>query len=309
MSKIVIALGGNALLEVNDKRNYASQVKRAKDAFFHLSEIIEKEDVIISHGNGPQVGDLILRNMENQNLPPALPMHTLVAMSQGLIGEILTEAYDQVRMESGISKESMVIMTRTLVDPEDPGFSNPSKPVGRAYTLEDVQQLKKIHDWEFVNTEKGYRRVVPSPKPLDIIEKGAIQSALINGYLPICTGGGGIPVIRNGNILEGVDAVVDKDSASYILAHMIESDELIILTDIEGAYVNFGKSNQEKIGRINSRDLQNYYNEGHFSKGSMGPKVKAAIDFVQHGGKIARIGKLQMVKDLISGVSGTTVVP
>lgn len=309
MSKIVIALGGNALLESGDERTYESQVRRAVSAFRNLMSIISREDVIITHGNGPQVGDLILRNQESKDLPPAMPMYALGAMSQGLIGGIIQEAYDRVRLEAGVGKESLVIITRTLVNEDDEAFNVPTKPVGRVYDEGEMEILKAKYPWKFVKTEKGWRRVVPSPKPLDILEKGAIQSALIAGYLPICVGGGGVPVIRKDDSFEGRDAVIDKDSASYILAHMMEADELIILTDVECAYINFGTDKQEAIGKISSEELEKLYKDGQFSKGSMGPKIMAAINFVKHRGKVSRIGKLQNVETIISGKSGTIVVP
>ncbi len=309
MSKIVIALGGNALLESGDERTYESQVKRAVSAFRNLMGVISREDVILTHGNGPQVGDLILRNQESKGLPPSMPMHALGAMSEGLIGEIIQEAYDTVRLDVGVGKESLVIITRTLVDENDEAFNSPSKPVGRVYDEAEMETLKKTYHWQFANTEKGWRRIVPSPKPLDILEKGAIQSALTAGFLPICVGGGGIPVVKNEKSFQGRDAVIDKDSASYMLAHMIEAEEFIILTDVECAYINFGTDKQRKIGKISSDELEKLFTEGQFSKGSMGPKIRAALDFVQHGGKVARIGKLQNVEAVLSGKSGTVVVP
>lgn len=294
-------------MENGDSRDYGTQVKRARRAFEALSTIIVREDVVITHGNGPQVGDLIVRNQPVEGFPPAMPMHTLGAMSQGLIGEILIEAYEQVRVKNGIGKEASNILTRTLVDENDPAFQNPTKPVGRVYSEEEYQSIKNMENWHFMKTEKGWRRCVASPMPKDILEKNAIMSSLTSGFLPICTGGGGIPVCRDGNVYRGVDAVIDKDLASYILAHMIEAEELIILTDVENAYINFGNENQIPLHEINLGEIEKYYDEGQFSKGSMGPKILAAISFIKHGGKTARIGSLSMASGLLEGKTGTII--
>jgi carbamate kinase len=307
MSKIVIALGGNALMESGDSRDYETQVKRAVNAFESLSDIIVKEDVIITHGNGPQIGDLILRNQNSNELPPPMPMHALGAMSQGLIGEILIEAYEQVRSVSGIGKEAINILTRTIVNEGDQAFKNPTKPVGRVYSEQEYNDLKSSTDWEFMKTEKGWRRCVPSPMPLDILEKNAIMSSLNAGFLPICTGGGGIPVIKKGNYYSGVDAVIDKDLASYVLAHMLEAEEFVILTDVKNAFIDFGKSTQRALGKVKLKEIREYYDKGQFSKGSMGPKVLAAMSFVERGGKVARIGSLKDANNVIEGLSGTII--
>ncbi len=294
-------------MESGDSRDYETQVKRAVNAFESLSDIIVKEDVIITHGNGPQVGDLILRNQNSNELPPPMPMHALGAMSQGLIGEILIEAYEQVRSVSGIGKEAINILTRTIVNEGDQAFKNPTKPVGRVYSEQEYNDLKSSTDWEFMKTEKGWRRCVPSPMPLDILEKNAIMSSLNAGFLPICTGGGGIPVIKKGNYYSGVDAVIDKDLASYVLAHMLEAEEFVILTDVKNAFIDFGKSTQRALGKVKLKEIREYYDKGQFSKGSMGPKVLAAMSFVERGGKVARIGSLKDANNVIEGLSGTII--
>ncbi len=294
-------------MESGDSRDYETQVKRAVNAFESLSDIIVKEDVIITHGNGPQIGDLILRNQNSNELPPPMPMHALGAMSQGLIGEILIEAYEQVRSVSGIGKEAINILTRTIVNEGDQAFKNPTKPVGRVYSEQEYNDLKSSTDWEFMKTEKGWRRCVPSPMPLDILEKNAIMSSLNAGFLPICTGGGGIPVIKKGNYYSGVDAVIDKDLASYVLAHMLEAEEFVILTDVKNAFIDFGKSTQRALGKVKLKEIREYYDKGQFSKGSMGPKVLAAMSFVERGGKVARIGSLKDANNVIEGLSGTII--
>ncbi len=307
MARILIALGGNALLQNGDARTYETQKERAYKAFKLLNGVLEKEDVIITHGNGPQVGDIMARNEDSGDLPPSMPVHACGSMSQGLIGEMLLEAYEMVRAESGIGKIASVTLTRSLVDSNDPAFENPTKPVGRSYEKEEAIAIMKEKGWNMAETDRGWRRVVPSPVPTDILEKDVIMNNLSNGFLPICTGGGGIPVKKEGNFYTGVDAVIDKDLASSVLAYLLEMDELIILTDVKNVYINYGKVNQEALEKVSLEVAKKYHDEGQFGKGSMGPKVKAAILFLEHGGKIARIGNLNEALAVVRGESGTII--
>ena len=307
MAKILIALGGNALLQNGDERTYEQQRDRAYSALNLMKDILGKEDVVITHGNGPQVGDIMSRNQQNDGLPPAMPVHASGAMSQGLIGEMLLESYDRVRTESGIGKLASVIITRTVVDPGDPAFKNPSKPVGKSFSAEEAKLLVKEKGWKMSETERGWRRVVPSPFPMDILEKDIVQNTLISGFLPLCTGGGGIPVSKNGNSFNGVDAVIDKDLASAVLAYLLEMDQLVILTDVNNVFINYGKADQKALGSITVSEARKYYDQGQFGKGSMGPKVRAAITFLEHGGKSAMIGNLSEALKVVKGESGTII--
>ena len=303
--KIVIAFGGNALLETTDKRDYGTQVIRAYRAFYNISEIISMEDVVITHGNGPQVGDILLRNQISDGLPPPMPLDSCGAMSQGLIGQIMLEAYEKVRSEKGISKEAVVTVTRSIVDPADKAFLEPTKPVGAVFSDEKAKAKMDIDGWKMVKTEKGWRRVVPSPMPLEIVERNAILSQLRSGFLPICTGGGDIPVIRKDKTLTGVEAVIDKDLASSVLASSIEADKLAILTDVKNVYINYGKSDQAALSKLSINEAKEYLEKGFFGKGSMEPKVKAAIRFIEKGGKEAVIGNLSDALNVLEGKSGT----
>ena len=303
--KIVIAFGGNALLETTDKRDYGTQVIRAYRAFYNISEIISMEDVVITHGNGPQVGDILLRNQISDGLPPPMPLDSCGAMSQGLIGQIMLEAYEKVRTEKGISKEAVVTVTRSIVDPADKAFLEPTKPVGAVFSDEKAKAKMDADGWKMVKTEKGWRRVVPSPMPLEIVERNAILSQLRSGFLPICTGGGGIPVIKKDKTLTGVEAVIDKDLASSVLASSIEADKLAILTDVKNVYINYGKSDQAALSKLTINEAKEYLEKGFFGKGSMEPKVKAAIRFIEKGGKEAVIGNLSDALNVLEGKSGT----
>jgi carbamate kinase len=310
MERIVIAFGGNALLRSGDKATYEIQLRRATDAFEKLANVIQNNEVVISHGNGPQVGGILLQNEASKNITPSLPLHSCGAMSQGLIGEILLNAYDSVRAGIGFEKNASVIVTRTLVDKKDPAFTNPSKPIGPFYKKEEAEELARANGW-IVREEKGkgYRRIVASPQPLEIVERPAIISLLMSGLLPIASGGGGIPVVKSDHGYSGADAVIDKDLASSFLAITLKAQRFVILTDVENVILDFGTSREKKLGKLSAGELEKYYKEGHFPGGSMGPKVKAVVEFVKKTGGHASIGSLDHAEDVVSEKSGTQVYP
>jgi carbamate kinase len=310
MERIVIAFGGNALLRSGDKATYDIQLKRATDAFEKLTNVIQNNEVVISHGNGPQVGDILLQNEASKDITPSLPLHSCGAMSQGLIGEILLNAYDSVRSKMGFEKNASVIVTRTLVDKNDPAFTNPSKPIGPFYKKEEAEELARINGWTVKEENgKGYRRLVASPQPLEILERPAIISLLMSGLLPIASGGGGIPVVKSGVGYSGTDAVIDKDLASSFLAITLKAQRFVILTDVENVILGFGTGNEKRLYRISAGELDKYYKDGYFPKGSMGPKVRAAVDFVKKTRGHASIGSLDHAEDVVSEKSGTQVFP
>jgi carbamate kinase len=310
MERIVIAFGGNALLRSGDKATYEIQLQRATDAFEKLTNVIQNNEVVISHGNGPQVGGILLQNEASKKITPSLPLHSCGAMSQGLIGEILLNAYDSVRSRIGFEKNASVIVTRTLVDKNDPAFSNPSKPIGPFYKKEEAEELARANGW-IVREEKGkgYRRIVASPQPLEIVERPAIISLLMSGLLPIASGGGGIPVVKSDNGYSGADAVIDKDLASSFLAITLKAQRFVILTDVENVILDFGTSHEKKLGRLSAGELEKYYREGYFPGGSIGPKVRAVVEFVKRTGGHASIGSLDHAEDVVSEKTGTQVFP
>ncbi len=308
MKKILIAFGGNALLRNGDDSTFDSQLRRATEAFERIAGIILDNNVIITHGNGPQVGNILLQNETSQKVTKPMPLHACGAMSQGLIGEILAEAYDSVKLKHGLMKEASVILTRTVVDKDDPAFLNPSKPIGPYYDRETAAHLMETRKWQMKEEpNKGYRRIVPSPVPMDIVERSAIFNCLNDGFMPICTGGGGIPVVKSQRGYMGVDAVIDKDLASSLLARILEVDRFVILTDVNGVYRNYGNPNQELISKISAKDLEKELESGMFPKGSMGPKVMAALDFARSTGKQAVIGSLDDAGKVIEGETGTLI--
>lgn len=308
MKKILIAFGGNALLRNGDDSTFESQLERATEAFEKISDVILENNVIITHGNGPQVGNILLQNEFSQKVTKAMPLHACGAMSQGLIGEILAEAYDSVRIRKGIMKDASVILTRTVVDPDDKAFQNPSKPIGPYYDRMTAEGLMKTRNWQMKEEgNKGYRRLVPSPVPIDIVERSAIFNCLNDGFMPICTGGGGVPVIKSQRGFMGTDAVIDKDLASSLLARILEVDKFVILTDVKGVYRNYGTPEEELIPEIKVSELEKDLDSGIFPKGSMGPKVMAAIEFARASGKEAIIGSLDEAGKVIDGKSGTVI--
>ena len=308
MERILIAFGGNALLRNGDDSSYDMQLRRAAEAMEKIWKVVLDNEVIITHGNGPQVGNILLQNEHSRDITHPMPLHACGSMSQGLIGEILITAYDEMKTRYGVSKDAAVIFTRTVVNEEDEAFHNPSKPIGPYYSSEDAGKYMKESGWVMKEEPgKGFRRVVPSPYPVDIAERSAIFSMLTSGYLPICVGGGGIPVIKTVSGYRGVDAVIDKDLASSLMANILEAHKFVILTDVDGVYLRYGKPDQEKLARISAGDLRKLYTQESFPGGSIGPKVRAALEFVERNHGISIIGSLDDASNVIAGKSGTVV--
>lgn len=308
MERILIALGGNALLQKGDFPTFDSQVKRATDAFEKLSMVIPDHEILITHGNGPQVGNILIQNETSADTVPPMPLDVCGSMSQGLISQILTTAYEDVRTRIGLSKESISVFTRTIVNPDDPAFRTPSKPIGPFYTEDDARKLMKTRHWAMKDDSgRGWRRLVPSPTPLEIVEKRVIINLLRENFLPVSTGGGGTPMIRKDGKLIGVEAVIDKDLASSVLASSTGCSRLLILTDVRNAYLNYGKPEQKAIDHIPVDQISQYYNEKQFGGGSMGPKVLAAINFIRNGGTVANITSIENCFEALNGESGTII--
>lgn len=308
MERILIAFGGNALLRNGDDSSYEMQLRRATEAMEKIWKVVLGNEVIITHGNGPQVGNILLQNERSRDITHPMPLHACGSMSQGLIGEILITAYDEMKTRYGVSKDAAVIFTRTVVNEDDEAFHNPSKPIGPYYSSDDAKKHMKESGWVMKEEPgKGFRRVVPSPYPVDIAERSAIFSMLTSGYLPICVGGGGIPVIKTVSGYRGVDAVIDKDLASSLMANILEAHKFVILTDVDGVYLRYGKPDREKLARISAGDLRKLYTQGSFPGGSIGPKVRAALEFVERNHGISIIGSLDDASNVIAGKSGTVV--
>ncbi|EMB42039.1 carbamate kinase [Treponema denticola] len=305
--KIVIALGGNAL--GNNLEEQRKAVKITAKAIADLAE--EGHQVIVSHGNGPQVGMIHLAMSEYHKIDPKTSEPELavsVAMSQGYIGNDLEAALREELLNRGINKPVATLITQVLVDPSDPAFSKPTKPIGSFMTKEEADILTAKGENVVEDAGRGYRRVVASPKPIDIAEIESIRALCEAGQIVITCGGGGIPVVKKGNALCGVPAVIDKDFASAKLAQLLNADCLIILTAVEKVAINFNKPDQKWLSEISVAEAKKYIEEGHFAPGSMLPKVQAAIQFAESNKKgYALITLLEKAKDAIDGKSGTII--
>ncbi|CAN2325748.1 carbamate kinase [Fusobacterium animalis] len=311
MSKrIVIALGGNAL--GNNPEEQLELVKNTAKAIVDL--IKEGHEIMIGHGNGPQVGMINLAmeyaSQEGANTP-TMPFPECGAMSQGYIGYHLQQAIGNELKRENIDKCCVTVITQVVVDEHDPAFKNPTKPIGSFYTKEDAEKIEKEKGYTFVeDSGRGYRRVVASPKPVEIVESNVIEKIVATGNIVITVGGGGIPVIKTNNgELKGVPAVIDKDSSSAKLAQDLAADMLIILTAVEKVAINFNKPDQKDLSSMTLKECEKYISEGHFAKGSMLPKVEACKKFVEESPKnaVAIITSLEKAAEAIRGETGTTI--
>ena len=304
MAKYVVSLGGNALGNNSEEQKQA--LIKVVEAISDL--IISGHEVAIVHGNGPQVGMINLA-FETSKETPNMPFPECGAMSEGYIGYHIQNALYNCLKQKGINKTVCTVISQVLVDPNDPLFQNPSKPIGSFYSKEEADRIAKEKGYIMKeDAGRGYRRVVPSPLPIDIIEKESIKTLLNNGQVVICAGGGGIPVIQKDNKLEGVAAVIDKDYASAKLADLIDADYLVILTAVDNVYINYKKEDQKKLTNVNKDELEKYLQEGHFAKGSMYPKVQASLNFVKSGpNKIAVIASLDNAKEAFKLKAGTII--
>ena len=309
MSKIVVALGGNAL-QKNGELTAQVQEEVAKETVQKLIPLIKDgHELVIVHGNGPQVGNLVLHE-EAGNSPstPAMPLHVSVGMTQGMIGYWIQKALKEELSKNGISKNATTIVTQVEVSKDDQAFKNPTKPIGPFYSEEEAQKVAAQKGYVVKeDSGRGWRRVVPSPKPIHILESDAIIDFMKTGAIVIAAGGGGIPVVSNGeNSFEGVDAVIDKDFAAELLAEKINADTLLILTGVDNAMINYGKKDQQALGVISAEEAEKYISEDQFGAGSMLPKVQASLKFAKTGGKSV-ITSLENAQDAISKNLGTII--
>jgi carbamate kinase len=308
---IVIALGGNAVLKRGEKGTYDEQYQNIKTSVGNIADlIVGGHKIVLTHGNGPQVGATLLRHEAAKSIVPPFPLDACGAETQGFIGYMIQQALRNELKSRGIDRYVVTIITRVIVDKHDSAFQNPSKPIGPFYSKDEAAQILRQRPDLVVREDagRGYRRVVPSPDPKIIAERYAIRALVDSGFVVVACGGGGIPIIEEGTQATGVEAVIDKDLAAQRLATLIGADVLMILTDIAGAYINYGTARQEMITTITSGKLRNYLREGQFREGSMAPKVEAAIRFVESGGERAIIAELGSLTEALDGKTGTHVV-
>ena len=303
-------MGGNALLRSGQSGSFEEQDANFQPAARKIADLVQDYKVVVTHGNGPQVGYILLKNEIAKKYAPPFPIDACGAQTQGWIGYMIQQSLKNILKARGIEKEVITLITRIKVDKNDPAFQNPTKPIGPFFNEgQAVSIMRERPDWtikEYVG--RGYRRVVASPKPLQIVESYAIRTMVEAGFLVIACGGGGIPVIDNNGTLAGVDAVIDKDLASERLATLVGATKLILLTNVDGLYENYGKSNQQLVSKIRLNEI-NRPKIADLEAGDMGPKVRASIAFIQNGGKEAVIGNLKRLSESLDGNAGTHIVP
>ena len=308
MKKIaVVALGGNALLRGSETGTIQQQEKNTYDTCKNLIKIINRDyGLVITHGNGPQIGNILLRNeagYESYKIAK-MPIDICVADSQGGIGYMIERQMKNILRENKIRKNVITIVTEVLVDINDPAFKEPTKPVGKFYLKEEADLLARSNNWMFKEDprKRGWRRIVASPKPLDVLGKKIIKDLVSKGNIVIAAGGGGVPVYLDQNKnLQGIEAVIDKDSASSLLATEINAESFYILTDVPKVYLNFHQPNQKALDTLTVDDAKKYYDEGQFAAGSMGPKILSAISFLNNGGKESIITEASELNNPKSG--------
>lgn len=311
MKKLVIALGGNALQEAGKPATAQAQLEVVEKTSEYIADIVERGyEVIVAHGNGPQVGRIVIQNEVASASTPAMPFDVCGAMSQGMIGYHIQQGLSKVLRHRGINKNVVTIVTQVVVDKDDPKFKAPSKPIGPFYTEEEAKAIAAEKGYTMKeDAGRGWRRVVASPLPVEIVELDAVKTLNDAGFVVVTVGGGGIPVVRNdAGDLEGVAAVIDKDLASEKLARDMDADALVILTAVEKVSINFKKPEQKDLDRMSAAEAKQYIKEGHFAPGSMLPKIEAALNFVESKpGRIAIITSLDKAVDAIEGRAGTTI--
>ncbi len=301
---MLVAFGGNALIQSGQKGTAEEQFENLKLTMGQIARLSQQYRIVITHGNGPQVGNLLLQQ-ESCDEVPKMPLEIIGAMTQGQIGYMIESSLDTAFMELGDTQQHLAtLITYVVVDENDPGFENPTKPIGPFYTEEQAGSLP----YTLVKTDKGMRRVVASPKPLTIVERREIRKLIDMDFIVICCGGGGIPVIRKERKFRGVEAVIDKDLASAVLAQEIKADIFVIASDVEGAAINWGQADQKMLRQTPLAEMETYVKEGQFPAGSMGPKVDAVMKFFKATGKRAVICQLKDIVKAIAGEAGTEII-
>jgi carbamate kinase len=310
--RLVVALGGNAILRRGEKGTAGEQFGHVHYAAAKLAAIVkEGHRIAITHGNGPQVGDILLKNECAKDTLPRMPLEVCGAESQGMLGYMIQQSLENALRTAGVDRRVITVVTQTIVDRGDPAFSRPTKPIGPFYRENEARQLREKEGWTVIPVEGGLcRRVVPSPAPLRVVEESSIRTLVEEGFIVIAAGGGGIPVVQDkSGILEGVEAVIDKDLTAERLARAIGADTLLILTDVEQVSLWFGTPGERPIRSAHASEVRAWLREGHFPEGSMGPKMEACARFVEEGGRYAIVTSLEKAVDGLEGRAGTRILP
>jgi len=307
--RIVVALGGNAIKRPEDRGTIQEQLDAVSRTCDELVKMIrDGHRIIITHGNGPQVGALLIQNEEAREKVPQMPLDVCGAESQAFIGYMIQQTLRNKLKRIGISRDIVTVITQVKVNPDDQAFENPTKPVGPFYTEEQAEKLRREKGYVIRKIQKDrYRRVVPSPEPKGIVEIKPIQKMVDDGVIVIASGGGGVPVVERDGTLHGVEAVIDKDLAAEILAREIKAEIMLFLTNVPGVAINYGKQNQRFLDRMTLEEARRYLKEGEFPPGTMGPKIEASIRFLEHGGEKAVVSSLEDAFEALNGRAGTAI--
>lgn len=309
--RAVIAFGGNAILKEGERGTICEQLRHCEETCDALLDIVEEGyELVIVHGNGPQVGNMLLRVEGARDRAPELPLDVCVAATQGTMGFMLEMEMRNQLEKRNLKKEVTTLMTQVVVDPERERFEHPTKPVGPFYTRERAEELRREKHWDIIeDSHRGFRRVVPSPRPIEVLGIGTIRQLVDKGHVIIAAGGGGVPVLKgNGAHLRGVEAVIDKDYTASLVAREIGAEMLIILTQVESVATGFGTPDEEPLRRITTIEARDYLKRGEFPPGSMGPKITAALEFVETTGHEVLITAPETLRPAMEGLTGTRLV-
>ena len=311
MNSMLIAVGGNSLIRAGEKGTVAEQWANARRTAAAIVQLIQAGyHVVVTHGNGPQVGAQLLRSERASDLVPEQTLDVCGAASQGEIGYLLSQSLSDELSAVRLSVPVVSLVSQTVVQADDPAMKHPTKPIGPFYSRAVAEERRRQLGWEIVeDAARGYRRVVPSPEPVEIVELEVIRSLMNEGVLVVACGGGGIPVVRCGDELQGIEAVIDKDRASALLASMLRVEIFAISTDIDFVYLDYKKPTERRLERVTASELEGYYRAGHFPAGNMGPKVESALRFVRSGGAEVVITSFEHLIDAVAGRMGTHIFP
>lgn len=309
MKTAVVAIGGNSLITDEDHQSVADQFKAARETCAHIARMVEQGwEVIVTHGNGPQVGFILLRSELARKVVHTVPLDSCGAETQGDLGYMIQQCLYNEFQARGIKKSVTTVVTQVLVRKNDPAFKNPTKPIGPFYSIRKAEKYRKERKWTVAeDAGRGWRRVVPSPMPVCVVEQNVIKALVEKGIVAVAAGGGGIPVIKERGRLKGVEAVIDKDYASAILAIGLRADLFLISTAVEKVSLNFGRPDQKPLDKMTLPEAKKYYKQGQFPPGSMGPKIRAIINYLEHGGKKAIITNPQNLENALLGKTGTHI--
>jgi carbamate kinase len=307
----VIAVGGNAIIPTSGGGTIEAQRKLTTTSMQQVADlIVAGRKVIVTHGNGPIVGNIVERNEAVKDRIPPMPLDVCGADSQGGIGYMIQQSLRNELSARGVHREVVSIVSQVLVSTADEAFEHPTKPIGLFYGKTEAEALEREKGYRMImDANRGYRRVVPSPRPLEIVEADTISKLLKLGIVVIAVGGGGVPVVRNGDKLVGVEAVIDKDRAAAVLGKMVQAERLVILTSVPEVYIHFGSPGQKALRKVKLAEIKKHFKAGEFPLGSMGPKIEAAIDFLESGGRRVIISDATMLLEACKGLAGTHILP